>query len=759
MLDQLEQLGETQDKLGLEGETVTLQQLRGIELNARAAALAELVLWIGWLQWHVRTRGLASVAEPVVHDYGNIEHRDAVLAYDRAEPALDAEGKTITRWDGATFKQHPVTGENVPDESAQVVQWTYVNSRMADWPAADFIVGNPPYLGARTSRAALGDGYLQALRSVHPDVPENADFVMYWWDMAATRIAQGKTRSFGLITTNSLRQSFNRAVLEKHLGPSCDLIFAIPDHPWVDSSDGAAIRVALSAAQRRVSTGVLDIVLSESPQEDGEVLVELSRQHGLITPGLTIGIDVAAAPALLANAGVCCVGYQLSGQGFVVTADQATNIDPHFISPKAIARPLIGGRDLMQVPRRLFALDLFGLSEESLRAVYPAAFQWVNDRVKPEREQNARAALRDRWWIFGEARSTFRPALKGLKSALVTSLTAKHRVFVSLQSDALCDSTTVMFALEDPQHLGVLSSTAHIEWSLAAGARLGIGNDPRYIKSTCFETFPFPADDTGLTPELADRIRALAEQLDAHRKARQAAHEAVTLTGLYNVLDKLRRGEALSPKDKTLHEQGLVSVLQSLHDELDAAVLAAYGWSDLGPVPWGHEAARAAWTETLLERLVALNAKRAAEEAAGTVRWLRPEFQDPARRAAAAAAPTAPAPQQAGIDGMETAAQAALAAQATAQTTAPMPDEGDASDAPATAVAVSAAAALPWPATLPEQVRAVAQVLQVSPAPLPLPAIEAAFKGKGPWKKGLPRILETLEALGRARQEGGGWRG
>jgi hypothetical protein len=202
-----------------------------------------------------------------------------------------------------------------------------------------------------------------------------------------------------------------------------------------------------------------------------------------------------------------------------------------------------------------------------------------------------------------------------------------------------------------------------------------------------------------------------------------------------------------------------VSVLQSLHDELDAAVLAAYGWSDLGPVPWGHEAARAAWTEALLERLVALNAKRAAEEAAGTVRWLRPEFQDPARRAAAAAAPTAPAPQQAGIDGVETAAQAALAAQATAQTTAPMPDEGDASDAPATAVAVSAAAALPWPATLPEQVRAVAHVLQASPAPLPLPAIEAAFKGKGPWKKGLPRILETLEALGRARQEGGGWRG
>jgi hypothetical protein len=148
VMNQLEALGQTQERLGLEGETVTLQQLRGIELNERAAALAELVLWIGWLQWHVRTRGLASVAEPVVHDYGNIEHRDAVLAYDRAELATDDSGQVITRWDGTTFKKHPVTGEDVPDEAAQVPQWRYVNPRPAEWPAADFIVGNPPFIGA-----------------------------------------------------------------------------------------------------------------------------------------------------------------------------------------------------------------------------------------------------------------------------------------------------------------------------------------------------------------------------------------------------------------------------------------------------------------------------------------------------------------------------------------------------------------------------------------------------------------------------------
>lgn len=318
----------------------------------------------------------------------------------------------------------------------------------------------------------------------------------------------------------------------------------------------------------------------------------------------------------------------------------------------------------------------------------------------------------------------------------------------------LPDNKLIVLAFKDALPLGILASQLHIDWSLASGSWLGVGNDSVYVKSRCFETFPFPADDTGLTPELADRIRSLAEQLDAHRKARQAAHEAVTLTGLYNVLDKLRRGEALSAKDKTLHEQGLVSVLQSLHDELDAAVLAAYGWSDLGPVPWADEAARTAWTEALLERLVALNAKRAAEEAAGTVRWLRPEFQDPARRAAAATTATlAPAPQQVGIDGVESAEQAAADAAALSATQAA--DGSEAGGAPAT----PSAAAQPWPATLPEQVRAVAQVLQTSPAPLVLGAIEAAFKGKGPWKKGLPRILETLEALGRARQEGGGWRG
>ncbi|WP_409035217.1 DNA methyltransferase, partial [Methylibium sp.] len=172
VLNQLQMYGETQDRLGFAGETVTLQQLLGIEINGRAAALAELVLWIGFLQWHVRTLGNDSVAEPVIHDYGNIECRDAVLAYDRMDYVLDAQGRAVTRWDGVHFKPHPVTGEDVPDEAFQVALEKYVNPRKAQWPTVDFIVGNPPFIGASTVRRALGDGYADALRSTWNDVPE-----------------------------------------------------------------------------------------------------------------------------------------------------------------------------------------------------------------------------------------------------------------------------------------------------------------------------------------------------------------------------------------------------------------------------------------------------------------------------------------------------------------------------------------------------------------------------------------------------------
>ena len=742
VLDFLATLGDTRGRLDLEGETVTLQQLRGIELNPRAAALAELVLWIGWLQWQIRSFGNRSVAEPVVHDYGNIECRDAVLAWDERLPALDAAGQPIARWDGKTFKPHPVTGEAVPDDSAQTPQWRYVNPRRAEWPQADFIVGNPPFIGDKRIRLALGDGYVDALRKVWTEVPDSAEFVMYWWQRGAEAVRAGSAHRLGLITTNSLRQTFNRRVVQAALAEnSAHLVFAIPDHPWVDSAEGAAVRIAMTVLAPGAGAGRLVTVESEQETSTGEVQVRLAERYGVLHADLRIGAAIATAAALRAVEGLSGNGVMLAGSGFIVTNDEASSmgwgsdatLDAHI-------RAYRNGKDLTDRPRGVRVIDLFGMQAEEVRARFPEVYQWVVERVKPDRDQNNRPKLRNQWWIFGEPRRLLRESLQGLARYIATVETSKHRHFQFLDQTILPDHKVIALALSDAFYLGVLSSQIHVDWSLAAGSRLGVGNDPVYVKTRCFETFPFPADDTGLTPEIAARIRQLAEQIDAHRKARQAAHDTVTLTGLYNVLAKLRSGEALTPKDKALHTAGLVSVLHSLHDELDAAVLQAYGWSDLGPVPWADAERRQAWTESLLERLVALNARRAAEEAAGTVRWLRPEFQDPARRTATP--PSAPAATQTPL--------------ALPEPAAPSADD----DAPATlAAAAVPASRQPWPAEGKEQLRSVAELLGASPGALTEAQIAERYTGRGPWKKRLGSVLETLEAVARAQRDGqGGWR-
>ncbi|WP_342720285.1 DNA methyltransferase [Acidovorax sp. FHTAMBA] len=734
VVNQLEALGHTQDQLGFEGETVTLQQLRGIELNERAAALAELVLWIGYLQWHIRTRGNAAVAEPVVHNYGNIECRDAVLAWDAQELAYDDAGQLLSRWDGTTFKTHPVTGGQVPDEAAQVPQWRYVGARQALWPQADFIVGNPPFIGAASMRAALGDGYVQALRGAWPEVPESADFVMFWWHHAAAQVAAGHTRRMGLITTNSLRQTFNRRVVEARLSPPptkatiqtvqpLHLVMAIPDHPWVDGANGAAVRIAMTVAAPGAGEGQLLTVTDERPGEHGEVAVALAERTGVIHADLSAGANVARAHALNANLNLSNRGVQLFGAGFIVEPEQAATLGNF-----PLIRHYRNGRDLTDKPRGVMVIDAFGLTAEELREQQPAAYQWLLENVKPERDRNNRASYRDNWWVFGEPRKVLRRQLAGLPRYIATVETAKHRTFQFLDASVLPDNKLVAIALQDTFALGVLSSRLHGDWALAVGSWLGVGNDPVYVKSRCFETFPFPDEDTGLTPALRERIAHLAAQIDQHRKrvlAPESGNTGLTLTGLYNVLAALHEGRALTAKEKTQHAQGLVGVLRELHDELDAAVLAAYG------LP------ATATTDDILAHLVQLNTQRAAEEAQGRVRWLRPDFQNP----------------QNSLQKQELLAQEDQAPEADFDSEKPLSKTEQSKPA----------AQNPWPATLPEQVRAVADALAASPTPLTLSAIEARFKGRGPWKKGLPTLLQTLEALGRAQAVAGGgvtaWRG
>ena len=711
---QLDALGDTQASLGLEGETVTLQQLRGIELNERAAALAELVLWIGYLQWHIRTFGNTSVAEPVVHDYGNIEHRDAVLAYDSQEPMHDASGALVSRWDGVSFKPHPVTGQSVPDEAAQVPQWRYISPRQAQWPAAEFIVGNPPFIGKLRVRDALGDGYVEALRAAWPEVPDSADFVMYWWHHAAATVCSGGARRFGLITTNSLTMVYNRRILERHFisNPPLHLTFAIPDHPWVDSALGAAVRIAMTVGEAGSGDGSLLRVASERARDDGEMDVEFERVDGNIHANLSIGANVASARQLKSNGGMSHMGVILVGAGFVVRPG-----DPLLLQEPGPIKRYMNGRDLTQTSRGYFVIDLAGLTEDDVRQKYPHCYQRLVDQVKPERAVSNDSYLRDNWWLFRRTNMQLRSGLAGLKRYIGTTETAKHRTFLFIDGAVLPDQKIRVVTSDDPLHLGILSSTIHVSWALATGGRLGVGNDPVYNNTRCFETFPFPSDDTGLTPAISDRIRTLALQLDNHRKTRQSAHSDLTITGIYNVFEKLRSSEALTAAEKIIHDRGLVSVLLSIHDELDAAVLTAYGWSDL-KLP--------ADNDTLLARLVALNSRRVTEEAVGTVRWLRPAFQNP------------------GAAGM--------------QGTFDMrrnPDSTTADvDLPPVSVNVPSITKRPWPTGLPEQIKTVAEVLATSGLALSLPLLESHFSGRGRWRDRLPVILDTLEALGRVRRFG-----
>jgi hypothetical protein len=686
VIEQLESLGHDR-ALTTFGRMVSPRQFLGIEIKPWAKEIAELVLWIGWLQWQIRTRGYRNHPdEPILRDYHNIECRDAVLAYDEKVPQLDDDGNPVTRWDGETMKKHPVTGEDVPDETARTPVYRYVNPRKAEWPEAEFIVGNPPFIGNKRMRIALTDEYVEALRSAHHDVPETADFVLHWWNQAALQLRAGHARRFGLIATNSLGQNFNRGVLERHLDDASgiSLVFAIPDHPWVDSTQGAAVRISMTSCAPGEKSGQLCKVTEEEAVESDSPRVALTCRAGRIQSDLSIGANLVAAARqkLRSNAGLAFMGVTPAGDGFRIPSRELETRGYVLTELPPVVRKFVIGRDLLGSGEARFIIDFYGFHEHEARERHAPLYQWLTDLVRPQRQQNKRAAYRDRWWIFAEPRGTLRRALADLPSYIATVRVSKYKVFQSLPSTTLPDSGIIAIALHDNFYLGVLSTSIHLKWALSVSGRMGVGNDPYWNVSVAFDPFPFPDPDEFTR----QRIRNLGEQLDAHRKRQQELHPDLTVTGMYNVLEKLRSGEALTAKEKKIHEQGLVSVLKQIHDDLDAAVFDAYGWPrDLSD-------------EEILERLVALNAERAEEERRGIVRWLRPEFQNPTGA-------TAPAQQQLDVE-----------------------------EAPAAATIAKPKDLPPWPKELRDQIAAIRDlfasdartttpaIVRPSPSPSPSPS-------------------------------------
>ncbi|WP_408587695.1 class I SAM-dependent DNA methyltransferase [Novosphingobium sp.] len=694
VLDLLVELGDDQYVAELTGHTITPENFLGIEINPRAAAIAQLVLWIGYLQWHFRVNGAGRAPpEPILRDVRTIENRDALIEWDDKVLELDEAGKPVSRWDGETIKPHPVTGKPVPDEEARVEVWRYVKPRAAKWPKADFIVGNPPFIGGKDVRDRLGDGYFEALFAT-TDVPESADFVMHWWDKAATAVRKNGTRRFGFVTTNSITQVFSRRVIAKHLDAKdrVSLLFAIPNHPWVDEKDGAAVRIAMTVAARGKATGQHWSVADESQAPDHLVYTE---RVGQISSDLRIGADVSSTIVLKSNEKLSSRGVPLHGKGFLVQPQDVKIVgQKNRADLPDIVVEYRNGRDIAQRPRGVWVIDTYGLDEVALRDGYPAAYQHLLVNVKPEREQNRRGHRSERWWLHGEPVEMMRAARRGLSRTIITVETTKHRVFQFLPTSTLADNMLVCIGLDDAYFLGVLSSRVHVPWAIASGARLGVGDDPRYSKSRCFDPFPFPSD----VPEtLKDKIRDQAESLDALRKQVLTEHEDLTLTKLYNVLEALRAGRALTEAERDIHDRGLVTLIRQHHDAIDVLVAEAYGWpADLSD-------------EEILTRLVALNKARAAEEAKGLIRWLRPEFQ----------APDYKAPVTQTLDLGEAAAV--------------LPDN-----------------VIPWPGSLPEQVSAVQSILSAAGLPLAPQDVARAFKGKRAAT--VRPVLDALAGIGMARR-------
>jgi len=698
VIDLLVELDDRQYVLEITGHTITPENFLGIEVNPRAAAIAQLVIWIGYLQWHFRTVGPGQMpVEPILRDITTIDARDALISWRERRP-LKKDGKPVTLWDGTTMKQHPITGQLVPDESAQAEVYEYKSVRAAEWPEVDFIVGNPPFIGNKRMRKRLGTPYTQAIRSAYPEVSQRVDLVMYWWNRAARLVAAGKARRSGFITTKSITQSSARPVLSALMQRERDpvsIVFAVPNHPWHDPETTAAVRIAMTVVAKGRLPGTLSVVVNER-RVGRETEFELASAIGTIQVDLSIGAEVASAKRLKANLGLSWMGVKMGAEGFRVRPPMRAALMKSGFPAERL--PLvIGGSDVIDPPSEYYAIDCAGLTEEQLQTEFPTAYQYLNDHVRPMRHQNDPETNPGEWWRFIRPRPKLARSVQSLRRFIVTSETSKYRIFRFVSREGvLIDGSVIAIASEDAFDLGVLSSRIHTTWAIRAGGRMGAGNDPRYQNEVCFDPFPFPSD---VPPALKERIRSEAEALDSLHSRVLADHKDLTLSDVYNVIEVLelvRAGtRALSEAERDVYERGLVSMIEQRLRTINALVASAYDLDAEMPA------------EDILTALVELNRKRIAEETAGLIRYLRPALQAPAY--------AAPAPQLLDLR-----------------------------------VAASERQLIPWPSNLAEQVTAVANVLSASTLPLRASDVAHAFKGKRSGT--VVPVLEALAAMGQVRK-------
>lgn len=504
------------------------EQLRGLEVSAYARELAQIVVWIGYIQW-LHDAGFGIPSDPILKPLNTIQQMDAILALS-------------------------------PDGVATEPQW----------PDADVVIGNPPFLGGKRLRGELGSTYVDHLFKLYKGlVPRECDLVVYWFERARKLIEAGEIDRAGLLATQAIRGGANRRVLER-IKESGDIFMAWSDRDWV--LDGAAVHVSMVGFN---GGGTISHML------DG-------REVPAINANLTGDLDLTTAPRLKENLGIAFMG-DTKGGSFDLTPTIAEKmlrapLNPNGRPNSDVVLPWVNGLDVNGRLRGMSIID-FGVNmPEADAALYELPFEHVVRDVKPARLTNNRATYRDRWWIHVEPRPAMRIALAPLGRYIGTVRHSKHRLFAWLQHPTLPDSALIVFAREDDYFFGVLQSRPHTIWALRLGTALE--DRPRYTPTSTFEGFPFPWPP-GQEPHGNPNVEAITE---AARKLHQTREAWLNPLGA--------SAEVLAKRTLTnLYNQN-PPWLQNLHAALDAAVVAAYGW------PSGIT------DDEILARLLALNLSR-----------------------------------------------------------------------------------------------------------------------------------------------------
>lgn len=550
------------EALGLERDFPTIgpEVVRGIEINPYAAELARVSVWIGEIQWMLKN-GFPAQENPVLKPLETIECRDAVL---------NADG---TR---------------------------------AEWPEADVVVGNPPFLGASRMISELGESYTDKLREAWRGlVPGFADLVCFWLAGAWECMTRGKLCRSGLVATNSVRGGANREVL-KPIVEHGRIFEAWGDEGW--AVEGAAVRVSIICFDKG-GTGPVRL--------DGLPVIHINPD---LSEGGS-GRDFTMAARLSQNSSVAFLGTKKGGP-FDLPAALArqmlllpTNVNGR--TNCEILHRRFTGTDLARRPDDRWIIDFGHGVPEAEAAYFEAPFAYVVKYVKPKRDKNRREWRRLHYWLHSETAPGLRRALESLSRYIGTPRVSKYRTFSWLNIGDSLDDGAIAIARDDDTAFGILHSRIHERWSLHMGTWLGVGNDPRYTPTTTFETFPFPE---GLTPNIpaanyADDPRAIAI-------AKAAARLNELREAWLNPADLVRREPEVVPgypdrilpvspeAEKELKKRTLTNLynarpawLVNAHKDLDAAVAAAYGWpADLSD-------------DEVLARLFALNQERAAAQA------------------------------------------------------------------------------------------------------------------------------------------------